>query len=74
MWEKNVTLQDVTCGHLALGTLLETCFKDIVFEVNVRQLKVTHNDNKQNVKLEIKIKNLSIYIYIYDNQILFWLN
>ena len=46
----------VPCGHFALGTLSETCFKDAVFEVNVRQHKLTKISKIQNVKFDIKIK------------------
>ena len=38
-FDKNTILPDVPCGHFAVGTLSETCFKDVVFEVNVRQQK-----------------------------------
>ena len=36
------------CGHFALSTLSETCFKDTVFEVNVRQ---KNSENLQNPKM-----------------------
>ena len=38
--QKNV-LPEVPCGHFAPGTLSETCFKDVVVEVHVRQHKLT---------------------------------
>ena len=43
--DKNMILPDVPCGHFALGTLSETCFKDAVFDVNVRRQKVTKFSN-----------------------------
>ena len=32
---KITILPDVPCGQFALGTLTETCFEDVVFEVNI---------------------------------------
>ena len=39
--DKHTILQHVPCGHLALGTLLETCFKGAAFEVKARQQQLT---------------------------------
>ena len=35
-FDKNMILPYVPCGRFALGTLSETCFKDAVFDTNVR--------------------------------------
>ena len=43
----NIILPDVTCGHCALGTLSETDFKDVVFNVNGRQQKMTRIDKQK---------------------------
>ena len=42
---KNVILPDVLCGHFALGTLSETCFKDVICKINVRQQTLTNMSN-----------------------------
>ena len=38
---KSMTSPDVPCGHFALGTLSETCFKNPVFDVDVRRQEFT---------------------------------
>ena len=40
-FDEHMILPDVPCGHFAFGTLSETCFKDTVFDVNVRRHKLT---------------------------------
>ena len=40
-FDKKIIVPDVPCGQFALGTLSETCLKDIVFEAKVRQQKNT---------------------------------
>ena len=47
-------LADVPRGQFAPSTLSETCFKDAVFEVNVRRQKLA---NSKNVKFDININN-----------------
>ena len=47
-FDENMILPDVPCGHFALGTLSETCFKDAVFDINVRRHKLTKNSQVQN--------------------------
>ena len=42
---KNMISGDVPYGHFALGTLSETCLKDMVFDVNVRQQTYQNLDN-----------------------------
>ena len=56
---------DFPRGHFALGTLSETCFEDVVFEVNVRQQNLTKISEIKNVKLdmEIKIRIISRYYF-----------
>ena len=60
-------LPDVPCGHFALGTLSETCFKDAVFDIDVRRQKLTKNSKHQ--KYQIWHENQKPC-----NQILFCLN
>ena len=56
-FDKNLISSPGSCGHFALGTLSGTYLKDAVFEINVRQ-KIAKFSKIQNVKFDIKIKNL----------------
>ena len=60
-FNKNMISPDVPCGYFALGTLPETCLKDIVF--NFLMLDKKQLDNKiaesKNVNFDMKIKNAS---------------
>ena len=64
-FDENMILPDVPCGHLALGTLSETWFKDTVFDVNVRRQKLTKIAKFKNVKFDMKIKNPIITRYYF---------
>ena len=52
----------VPCGHFALSTLSETCFKDAVFEVNVRHKK--YIENSQNPKMSNLTPKSKIVSYL----------
>ena len=62
---KKMILPYVPCGHFALSTLSETCFKDAVFEVNVRHKKYRKFSKSQNVNFDTKIKNRIIFRYYF---------
>ena len=51
----------VPCGHFALSTLSETCFKDAVFEVNVRHKDI---ENSQNPKMSNLTTKSTIVSYL----------
>ena len=67
-FDENMILPDVPCGHFALGTLSETCFKDAVFDVNVRRQKVIQISKKQTCQIWHENQKS------YHNQILVCLN
>ena len=48
-------------GHFALSTLLETCLKEFVFEINVQGQNIA----KKNVKFDNKIKNRTMFRYCF---------
>ena len=54
-------------GHLALGTLLETCLKDAVFEINVFSKKIPKIAKIKNVNFDTKIKKRIIFRYYFDS-------
>ena len=64
---------DIPCGYFAPGTLLETCFQDAGFDVNVRQQKWAQISNIQkcqmlheNHKRKIICFNFStLYVFVY---------
>ena len=41
-FDKNMIVPDVPCSRFALGNLSETCFRDAVCHVNIRQKNVEH--------------------------------
>ena len=47
------------CGHFALSTLLETCFKDPVFEINVNKICHQQYKNPTNSNVTPKSKHVS---------------
>ena len=54
-----MTLPYVPCGHFALSTLSETCFKDAVFEINVTTNFHKKKQNEKMSNLTPKSKNVS---------------
>ena len=40
-FDQHMILRDVPCDHFAFDTLSQTCLKDAVFDINVRQHKLT---------------------------------
>ena len=58
--QKNMILPYVPGGHFVLGTLLEACLKDVVFDVNARQQKITKMSKFQNCHLfDMKMKTVA---------------
>ena len=58
--DKNIVFPSGLCGHVALGTLSETCVEDVVFEINVFTNRACKKKLTQKCKVSHqKVKNLS---------------
>ena len=62
-FDKRMKFSPGLCGHFALGTLLKTYLKDVVFEINVFSKKVPNTAKIKNVKFDTKINNRIITRY-----------
>ena len=45
-FEKKILFSTALCGHVALGTFSGTCLKNVVFDVNVDEMKKCPNFEK----------------------------
>ena len=68
-FDKNIILSDVPCGQFALGTLSQICLKDDVFDLTVRQQKLTKWGKSKNFNIDMKIKSRIITKYHFDSQL-----
>ena len=66
-FDENMILPYVPCGHFALSTLSETCFKVSVFETDVKKYNNENGDPppQKEVKCDTKIKRRIKFKYYF---------